>query len=442
MAVAALSLAASRAGRDSCSVPAREPAAPSGAPAAPHQDWPVGEWKLRRLSSTWCSGCAVFGVVVACCHTVHRLCSGSRSGFRSPGRSWCCRALDTVWSGSNARRLGASGGNPGRGLVGRCNTRRRRRRAGVSSAGLGTPGCIGTGLRGNRGQPFGENVSRANRSQLFGVGHLLGDLGHDQHFLNLIETRGRNDTNVEEQIFAGFDRRNLADRQALGEDAIATAGEHLFAGFHLLVTHDVLQRRHSVLRALDDALQARVLQYCSDAAELIIDGQHLRRSREHLDDLADDAGWGDDRHVGLDAVFRALVDVEYARLLAAAGADDLRRHRALDVLLLELQQCLDPACHARVFAEPRVVDLHALDLRAQLAILPANPAEIDVVCPGVLHPFLRVHHGAFNGCYCGDRPQTDETGFAHLRRAAHLHRQPNDLGEQNGRQHDQVLVAA
>ncbi len=150
----------------------------------------------------------------------------------------------------------------------------------------------------------------------------------------------------------------------------------------------------------------------------------------------------DDGHVGLDAVVRALVEVEDARLLAAAGADHLCGNRAVDVLFFEGQQCLDPPRHAGVFADPRVVDLHAIELSFELAVLPANPAQVGIVCKQILYPLLAVNDSLFDRSNGGDGPQADETGFAFLRRPAYLHRQPNNLGEQDGRQHDQVLIAA
>ncbi len=114
----------------------------------------------------------------------------------------------------------------------------------------------------------------------------------------------------------------------------------------------------------------------------------------------------------------------------------------VDVLLLEGQQRLHAASHASIFADARVVDLHALDFGAQFAILAADAAQVGVGGPEILHPLLAVNHGFFDRRDGGDGPQTNETGFAFLRRAAHLHRQGDNLGEQDGRQHDQVLIAA
>ncbi len=109
---------------------------------------------------------------------------------------------------------------------------------------------------------------------------------------------------------------------------------------------------------------------------------------------------------------------------------------------LKAQQGLDAARHARVFVEARLFDLHVRNLRFEFAILAADTAQVGIVRPEVLHPILAVHDRFFNGSDGGDGPQADEAGFAFLRRTADLHRQRHDLGEQDGRQHDQVLIAA
>ena len=54
---------------------------------------------------------------------------------------------------------------------------------------------------------------------------------------------------------------------------------------------------------------------------------HLRRARARHDDAADDAGRRDHRHVGREAVARALVDRHRPEVGRRAGADDLRGRR-------------------------------------------------------------------------------------------------------------------
>ena len=65
-----------------------------------------------------------------------------------------------------------------------------------------------------------------------------------------------------------------------------------------------------------------------------------RGEGEDVADLADDAVGGDDGHVGLEAVGGALVDVEHAGLVDAAGADDLGGDGLRDILLLEAEDGL------------------------------------------------------------------------------------------------------
>ncbi len=58
------------------------------------------------------------------------------------------------------------------------------------------------------------------------------------------------------------------------------------------------------------------------------------------------------------------------------------------------------------------------------------------------YPLLAVHDAVFNRSDRGDGPDADEPGLAFVGGAAHLHRQTNHLGEQDGRQHNQILKAA
>ena len=73
---------------------------------------------------------------------------------------------------------------------------------------------------------------------------------------------------------------------------------------------------------------------------------------------------------------------------------------------------------------------------------PANAAQIGVAGKEVLDPLLTVDYGFLDWSDGRDGPEADETGLALLRRTANLHRKRNNLGEQDGRQHNQVLIAA
>src|SRR5664279_1288206 len=53
-----------------------------------------------------------------------------------------------------------------------------------------------------------------------------------------------------------------------------------------------------------------------------------------------------------------------------------------------------------------------------------------------------MHYGFFKGSHGGCRPNADQAGFALCRRTSHLHCKRDDLGEQDGRKHDEVLIAA
>ena len=83
-----------------------------------------------------------------------------------------------------------------------------------------------------------------------------------------------------------------------------------------------------------------------------------------------------------------------------------------------------------------------IEFGAQLAILATHSAQIHVVVPGVVEEVLRADDGFFERSNRRDRPDANEPSVALLRRALNLYRQPDDLGKQNGRQHDQVAKAA
>ena len=77
------------------------------------------------------------------------------------------------------------------------------------------------------------------------------------------------------------------------------------------------------------------------AGGLVVDEQDLGGVGEDVAELADDAVGGDDGLIGLEAVVGALVDVEDAGEVGAAGADDLGGDGGGDVVLLEVEQRLE-----------------------------------------------------------------------------------------------------
>ena len=82
------------------------------------------------------------------------------------------------------------------------------------------------------------------------------------------------------------------------------------AVLHFFVRHDFLEHRFAVRTAAHDALQAQAFHNGAEAAGLVVNQQHLRRMREHLQDLAHNALGVDDGHVFTQAVIAALVEVE------------------------------------------------------------------------------------------------------------------------------------
>jgi hypothetical protein len=91
--------------------------------------------------------------------------------------------------------------------------------------------------------------------------------------------------------------------------------------------------------------------------------------RKHVAQLAYNAIRGNHCLVRLEAVHRTLVDVEDARHIASAGADDLGRDRSRDIVLLERQQFLQAVSLDRVFSECGLLDPHPRNLRLKILIL-------------------------------------------------------------------------
>ena len=78
---------------------------------------------------------------------------------------------------------------------------------------------------------------------------------------------------------------------------------------------------------------------------------------------------------------RALVDIEDARLVAAAGADGLRGNGLVDVFLLEVQQGLQPLSLAGIFKQSGLFQAQPVDGLLQILVLLAHVAQVDIVLP-------------------------------------------------------------
>ena len=86
---------------------------------------------------------------------------------------------------------------------------------------------------------------------------------------------------------------------------------------------------------------------------------------------------------GLRPSLRALVDIEDAGEIGAAGADDLRGDGGGDVVLLEVEQGLQAMALEGVLRERGLLEAEAGDLLLKVVVLLAGVAEIDVVGPAV-----------------------------------------------------------
>src|SRR5438309_12054598 len=98
-----------------------------------------------------------------------------------------------------------------------------------------------------------------------------------------------------------------------------------------------------------------------------------------MQDFPDNSISREDRMVRLNSVFRPFIDVNRARLLAAAGADHLRGGGLGDELLFEREQQLQAAWLLSIFGVTNLLQSYGLDLLLEVAFLVAYTAQIYVV---------------------------------------------------------------
>ena len=146
----------------------------------------------------------------------------------------------------------------------------------------------------------------------------------------------------------------------------------------------------------------------------------------------------------------ALVDVEDAGLVAAAGTDGLCGNRLVDVFLLEAVERLETLALVGVFKQCRLLEAETVDGFLQVLVLLAHMAQIDVVLPEVFD----AEFGGVNEFFRrgDDRigPQADEAdtrpiagieGAVAPAGAPHLHCEADDLREQDSQQHQNISIA-
>ena len=153
---------------------------------------------------------------------------------------------------------------------------------------------------------------------------------------------------------------------------------------------------------------------------------------------------GNHRHIAVQAVGRTFVEIEDARLIAAAGADGLRGHRRVNVLLLEAEEVLQALALAGIFKQGGLLQAQAVDGLVQIAVLFADVAQIKIVLPHALGAQLGGLDEPLRRRDQRIGPQPDEPHAGRVLRVegvapgagmAHLHGQADDLRQQDGQQH-------
>ena len=277
-------------------------------------------------------------------------------------------------------------------------------------------------------------------------------VGDDENFVKTVEMGVGLDDDVDEgvAIRIGDDFFNDADGQAAGKDEVAAGGEHLFAGLDALVLENADDFKLAGGVAGENAADAGGFKNDAGAAGLVVDEQDLGGAGKDVADLADDAVGGDDGHVRLQAVVGALVEIEDAGLIAAAGADGLGGEGGVDVAVLEVEEGLEALALAGIFKQGGLLEAQAVDGLLQILVLLADVAQVNVVLPEAGDAQLGILNELLGGRDQRLSPETDETnrggisgidGSVATRGTAHLHGKAHDLHHEEGEQYDQAAVA-
>lgn len=139
--------------------------------------------------------------------------------------------------------------------------------------------------------------------------------------------------------------------QAARKDQIAPRGKDVLTRLNALIGQDPHHFQTARSVAAKNASNACLLQNHARPAGGIVDGQNLRGVRKDISHLAHDAVRCNHRHIRLQAVVRALIDIEDMRTVTATGAVDLGGQRGIDVLLLEAEQRLQPLALACILQQ-------------------------------------------------------------------------------------------
>jgi hypothetical protein len=133
--------------------------------------------------------------------------------------------------------------------------------------------------------------------------------------------------------------------------------------------------------ATQNASNARRLKNHAGPAALVVDDEHLRGTRIDFAHFADNAIRGDHCHIAFEFRVRTLIDIEEPRLVAAAGADDLRGLCLVDVFLLKIHQCLQALSLACVFKKRGLLQTEPVEVLLQILVFVADVAQIEVILP-------------------------------------------------------------
>ena len=126
-----------------------------------------------------------------------------------------------------------------------------------------------------------------------------------------------------------------------------------------------------------------------------------------------------------------FVDVDDARLLAAARPNHLRRHGFRDELLFESQQRLQTAGLRSILVQTNLLQAQLLQLLFEFAVFGPYPAQVKVVVPEVAGAGLHPDQYLLEGSYGADCPDANQAGRLGVGRALDLNSKSKHLGEED-----------
>jgi hypothetical protein len=238
---------------------------------------------------------------------------------------------------------------------------------------------------------FTATVPRTYRASVVWSASPIGDFAgwgrrqDDQDFLQAGEIDRGLDGDCFVRGAAFLDRFDLADDIALRINAIDTRGDNQIADDDVRDFRHVVHAEPIVTAAGHHTLRTRSFDEGAGGGVAIDQQLHLRRAFTRHDHPSDNAGRGDDGHVGPDTLARPFIDRECAEIGRGAGGDDLGGDRLQVRSVAKREQLLETA---RTIGERALLlkgDLRLSELPDERFVLALDVPQAGVASPDLPH---------------------------------------------------------